>query len=156
MKCNACGCENSKVIDSRVADEGRSIRRRRECEECGFRFTTFERTQAATILVEKRDGTAEPYDREKLEKGILIACGKRPVSIMKIRENLTILEEKWAKGQLVRAEKIGEDVIEMLLQVDLIAFIRFASVYRDLRDMESFRAEFEKWGAARNGDKSQD
>ena len=153
MKCNACGCENSKVIDSRVADEGKSIRRRRECEECGFRFTTFERTQSATILVEKRDGTAEPYDREKLEKGILIACGKRPVSISKIRENLTLLEEKWGKEQLVRAEKIGEDVIEMLLQVDLIAFIRFASVYRDLRDMESFRAEFEKWGAARNGEK---
>ncbi len=153
MKCNACGCENSKVIDSRVADEGKSIRRRRECEKCGFRFTTFERTQAATILVEKRDGTAEPYDREKLERGILIACGKRPVSIAKIREKLTELEEQWGKHQLVRAEQIGEDVIEMLLQVDLIAFIRFASVYRDLRDMESFRAEFEKWGAARGADK---
>lgn len=153
MKCPACEFENSKVIDSRVTDEGKSIRRRRECEKCGFRFTTFERTQTATILVEKRDGTAEPYDREKLEKGILIACGKRPVSIAKIRENLTVLEEQWGKNQLVRAEQIGEDVIEMLLQVDLIAFIRFASVYRDLRDMESFRAEFEKWGAARNAER---
>ncbi len=150
MKCSACGHENSKVIDSRTTDEGRSIRRRRECEKCGFRFTTFERSQLANLLVEKRDGTAEPYDREKLEKGILIACGKRPVSMLAIREQLSQLEEKWSKDQIVRADQIGEDVIEMLLHVDPVAFIRFASVYREIQDVETFKKELKNWMAGRN------
>lgn len=156
MKCPACGDENSKVIDSRTTDEGRSIRRRRECEKCAFRFTTFERSQSANLLVEKRDGTAEPYDREKLEKGILIACGKRPVSVVAIRENLSQLEEKWGKDQIVRADKIGEDVIEMLLHIDPVAFIRFASVYREISDVDTFKKEFKNWIAGRNspGEKS--
>jgi len=156
MKCPACGDENSKVIDSRTTDEGRSIRRRRECEECAFRFTTFERSQSANLLVEKRDGTAEPYDREKLEKGILIACGKRPVSVAAMREQLSQLEEKWGKEQIVRADRIGEDVIEMLLHIDHVAFIRFASVYREISDVDTFKKEFKNWIAGRNspGEKS--
>ncbi len=150
MKCTACGDQNSKVIDSRTTDEGRSIRRRRECEKCGFRFTTFERAQSANLLVEKRDGTAEPYDRKKLEKGILIACGKRPVSMAAIREQLSQLEEKWGKEQIVRADRVGEDVIEMLLNIDHVAFIRFASVYREIEDVDAFKKEFKNWIAGRN------
>ncbi len=145
-----CGYENSKVIDSRVTDEGRSIRRRRECEKCAFRFTTFERSQSANLLVEKRDGTAEPYDREKLEKGILIACGKRPVSIGAIREQLSQLEEKWGREQIVRSDKIGEAVIEMLLELDHVAFLRFASVYRDIEDLDTFKKEFKNWIDGKN------
>ena len=151
MKCSVCGSENSKVIDSRTTNEGRAIRRRRECEDCEFRFTTFERLQSVNLLVEKRDGTAEPYDREKLEKGILIACGKRPVSVLAIREKLSQLEEKWGKEQIVRADRIGEDVIEMLLETDPVAFIRFASVYKEIADVDAFKKEFQHWISGRNG-----
>ena len=149
MKCSVCGSENSKVIDSRTTDEGRAIRRRRECEDCEFRFTTFERLQSVNLLVEKRDGTAEPYDREKLEKGILIACGKRPVSVLAIREKLSQLEEKWGREQIVRADRIGEDVIEMLLETDPVAFIRFASVYKEIADVDTFKKEFQHWISGR-------
>jgi transcriptional repressor NrdR len=144
MKCPSCAHENSKVIDSRITDNGASIRRRRECEACEFRFTTFERLQAVNLMVEKRDGTFEPYDREKLEKGILIACGKRPISLEKIRERLTELEEKWGRGKSVPSQTVGEDVVEMLRDVDEIAFIRFASVYKKFKDVETFKKEFEK------------
>ena len=153
MKCSVCGYENSKVIDSRTTDEGRSIRRRRECEKCAFRFTTFERLQSANLLVEKRDGTAEPYDREKLEKGILIACGKRPVSMTAIREQLSQLEEKWGREQIVRSDTIGEAVIEMLLELDHVAFLRFASVYREVEDIDTFKKEFKTWLGGRNNSK---
>ena len=144
MRCPACNHDDSKVVDSRFSESGNSIRRRRECPKCGFRFTTFERLQAANILVKKRSGATEPYDREKLEHGILIACGKRPVSIEKIRESLTELEEKWGKVKEVDSKTIGEDVVEMLRNVDDIAFIRFASVYREFKDVETFKQEFEK------------
>lgn len=95
-------------------------------------------------MVEKKDGTSEPYDREKLERGILIACGKRPVSIEKVRERITELEEKWGKDKVVKAERIGEDVVKMLKDIDEIAFIRFASVYKQFKDVESFKKELEK------------
>lgn len=144
MKCRKCNCENTKVVDSRVTDHGNSIRRRRECEDCGHRFTTFERIQASNLMVEKTDGTTEPYDREKLERGILVACAKRPVSISKIREKITELEEKWGKESIVKSQKIGESIIEMLKVIDDIAYIRFASVYRQFRDVETFKREFEK------------
>ncbi|MCF7830712.1 transcriptional regulator NrdR [Candidatus Gracilibacteria bacterium] len=144
MKCPSCSHENSKVIDSRVTDGGVAIRRRRECEKCEFRFTTFERMQTTNLMIEKKDGLMEPYDREKLEKGILTACGKRPISIEKIREKISELEEKWGKEKIVRSGKIGEDVIEMLRDIDEVAFIRFASVYRQFQDMETFKTELEK------------
>lgn len=144
MKCRKCSCENTKVVDSRVSDHGNSIRRRRECEECGHRFTTFERVQASNLMVEKSDGTTEPYDREKLERGVLVACAKRPVSISKIREKLTELEESWGKEPIVKSKKIGEGVIKILKEIDDIAYIRFASVYRKFRDVETFKEEFEK------------
>ncbi len=144
MKCPSCSHENSKVIDSRVTDGGIAIRRRRECEKCEFRFTTFERMQTTNLMIEKKDGLMEAYDREKLEKGILMACGKRPISIEKIREKISELEERWGKEKIVRSDKIGEDVIEMLRDIDEVAFIRFASVYRQFQDMETFKRELEK------------
>ncbi len=144
MKCRKCNCENTKVIDSRVTNHGNSIRRRRECEECKYRFTTFERVQAVNLVVEKTDGVTEPYDRAKLERGILAACAKRPISIQKIRDNLTKLEEVWGKEPVIKSKKIGEGVIEMLKEIDDIAYIRFASVYRQFRDVETFKKEFEK------------
>jgi len=144
MKCRKCDCENTKVVDSRVTDNGNAIRRRRECEDCGHRFTTFERVQASNLIVEKSDGTTEPYDREKLERGIMVACAKRPVTIHKIREKLTELEEIWGKEPVIKSKKIGEGIIEMLREIDEIAYIRFASVYRKFRDVETFKKEFEK------------
>jgi len=144
MKCIKCDCENTKVVDSRVTDHGKSIRRRRECEECKYRFTTFERIQSANLVVEKTDGMTEPYDRAKLERGIMSACAKRPVSALKIREKLTELEEIWGKEPVIKSKKIGEGIIEMLREIDEIAYIRFASVYRKFRDVETFKKEFEK------------
>lgn len=144
MRCPSCGFDDSKVVDSRVSDQGAAIRRRRECNKCAFRFTTFERMQTSNLVVEKQDGTTEPYSREKLEKGILIACGKRPVSMEKIREKLGALEDKWGKASIIKSKKIGEDVVELLRDIDEIAYIRFASVYKEFRDAAKFRTEFEK------------
>ena len=139
MKCPSCDFEDSKVIDSRTSDGGSAIRRRRECPECSFRFTTFERMQTTNLMVEKKDGSVEPYDREKLERGILIACGKRPVSLEKIREKLSEFEEKWAKEKTIKSQKIGEDIVSMLRDLDDVAFIRFASVYKEFKDVETFK-----------------
>ena len=144
MKCPSCGYESTKVIDSRVSDGGASIRRRRECEQCEFRFTTFERLQTVNLMVEKKDGTTEAYDRAKLEKGILIACGKRPISIEQLREKLSVLEEKWGKDKIVASSKLGSDVVEMLKEIDEIAYIRFASVYKQFKDVETFKRELAK------------
>lgn len=144
MKCPSCDCENTKVIDSRVSDGGLSIRRRRECEQCEFRFTTFERLQAVNLMVEKKDGTSEPYDRAKLEKGILIACAKRPISIEQLREKLTALEEKWGKEKVIASTRLGSDIVETLKEIDEIAYIRFASVYKQFKDVETFKRELAK------------
>ena len=144
MKCPSCDFENTKVIDSRVSENGTSIRRRRACERCDYRFTTFEKAQSSSIVVHKKDGSTQPYDREKLEKAILIACGKRNISLSKIREKLSELEEKWAFKKEVYSTEIGEDVVEMLRTIDEIAFIRFASVYKQFKDIETFKKELEK------------
>ena len=125
-------------MDSRSVGEGRSTRRRRECESCQFRFTTFERLAATNLLVRKKDGTTEPYDRQKLERGIFIACGKRSVPVDMIRSKLSGLEEKWGRESELSVEMIGEDVIEMLRTVDEIAFIRFASVYHKFSSVDEF------------------
>lgn len=143
MKCSACGFENSKVVDSRIVDSGASTRRRRECEKCAFRFTTFERLQSAELTVAKKDGSREPYDREKLEKAIMIACGKRPVPFDEVSDRLSELEEKWGKKNPVTSSEIGEDVVSVLREVDDIAFIRFASVYKEFEDIASFKKALE-------------
>ena len=144
MKCPSCSFESTKVVDSRISDSGTSIRRRRECEKCEYRFTTFEKAQTTALMVHKKDGSTEPYDREKLERAIMIACGKRRVSLAKVRESLSDLEESWGAKKEINASSIGEDVVEMLRGLDEIAFIRFASVYKQFKDVETFKKELEK------------
>lgn len=145
MRCPKCKHDDTKVIDSRETLEGVSIRRRRECEKCGMRFTTFEQIETANFLVVKKDDSREPYLREKIEKGIWKACEKRPVSEEKIRTMLDSLETKWmAIGKEVPSKIIGEDVMESLKTLDEVAYIRFASVYRHFKDLESFKKELQK------------
>ncbi|PID70494.1 transcriptional regulator NrdR [bacterium DOLZORAL124_38_8] len=144
MRCPSCSFGSSKVVDSRMSNANNSIRRRRECESCKFRFTTFERLQSTNFFVKKRNGSTEPYDRDKLEKGILLSCVKRPIDTGKIKENLNELEEKWGREQTVSTQKIGKEVLTMLKELDRVAFIRFASVYRDFEDLESFETEVKK------------
>lgn len=130
------------MIDSRLSEEGRAIRRRRECEKCEHRFTTFERQELASLIVVKRDGTREPYSRSKLERGIWIACTKRPVSQKDIDKMLSDLEEKWGKNkEEVESATIGKDVMQSLAKLDKVAYIRFASVHREFKDVEEFKEE---------------
>lgn len=144
MICPTCSHEATKVIDSRMSENGLSIRRRRACEKCEFRFTTFERMQTTNLMVEKRNGELEPYDREKLERSIMIACVKRPVSIKQVRDALTTLEEtKWAKAKVVNSDQLGDDVMGMLKTLDPVAYIRFVSVYKRFTNMQTFRQEIE-------------
>jgi len=130
------------VIDSRLAEDGRAIRRRRECPKCDHRFTTFERQELSNLIVIKRDGTREPYSRSKLERGIWLACTKRPVSQAQIAKLLTTLEEKWAANKKeVVTSTIGTDVMKALKKLDQVAYIRFASVHREFKDVEEFKEE---------------
>jgi len=142
MHCPRCKAEDTAVIDSRVAEDGRAIRRRRECPKCEHRFTTFERQELSNLIVIKRDGTREPYSRTKLERGIWLACTKRPVSQAQISKLLTTLEEKWAANKKeVVTSTIGTDVMRALKKLDQVAYIRFASVHREFKDVEEFKEE---------------
>ena len=132
-------------MDSREASEGRSIRRRRECEKCGHRFTTFEKVETANFLVVKKDGSRESYDRSKVERGVWKACEKRPVTQEQISEMLNRLEEAWsASGKEVPGDIIGRDVMHALKVIDEVYYIRFASVYRQFKDVETFKEELQK------------
>jgi transcriptional repressor NrdR len=145
MQCPKCKNLDTKVVDSRLAEQGRVIRRRRECEKCGRRFTTFERTEMGNLMVKKKDGTFEPYSRTKLENGIWIACGKRPVTKVQIDKIINGLEEKWsANKKEVSSQKIGNDIMDALKKLDHIAYIRFASVYRSFKDVDEFKEELGK------------
>lgn len=145
MICPKCKHEDTRVVDSRESADGRSIRRRRECEKCGYRFTTFETVETANFLVIKKDGSRETYERSKVERGIWRACEKRPVTQKQVDEILAKLEEIWsASGKEVQGEVIGRDVMHSLKVVDEVAYIRFASVYRQFRDVESFKEELQK------------
>ena len=139
MQCPACKSIKNSVIDSRLTDNNTAIRRRRQCEECENRFTTFERLRTANIIVIKKDDTREQYDREKLERGIWRACEKRPVKKEQIIDLLNKLEEKWAQQSEPSTAKIGEDVMNGLKKIDPVAYIRFASVYRQFADIDSFQ-----------------
>ena len=143
MKCPSCGFADSRVLDSRPAEEGNSIRRRRECTECGKRFTTYEVIETTPITVIKKDGSREFFDRNKLQSGIMHACQKRPVDvgalvlgIEKELQNAMITE--------VKTEKIGEMVMERLRDLDAVSYVRFASVYREFKDADTFLAEINK------------
>lgn len=145
MQCPKCKNIETKVVDSRVAEQGKVIRRRRECEKCERRFTTFERQEMGNLIVKKKDGTYEPYSRNKLENGLWIACGKRPVTQVDIDNMISKLEEKWSANKKgVSSQKIGNDVMEVLKKLDHIAYIRFASVYRSFKDVDEFKEELAK------------
>ncbi len=144
MRCLVCGHEQSKVVDSRITDGGTATRRRRECESCSFRFTTFERMQTTNLVVQKSNGASEPYDRDKLMRSLLIACGKREVPVDRIREKIYELEEKWSRTGVVTSQQVGEDLLRMLRTIDEVAYIRFASVYRQFGDIQSFKKVLEK------------
>ena len=137
MKCPKCGKDDDKVLDSRAAREGAAIRRRRECCSCGHRFTTYEEIDRDEVQVVKRDGTRQVFDRQKLDKAIRQACGKRPVSDEQIR---TMIDHVVAnlEGDEVPADKIAELVMNELQKVDEVAYIRFASVYRQFKDVAQF------------------
>lgn len=145
MKCPFCGEQESKVIDSRPVEDGSVIRRRRECLSCGRRFTTYERVEYPMILVIKKDGRRELFDREKIIRGLLKACEKRPVPREKIEEIANRVEsEIRAEGRKeVTSKEIGEKVVDALREVDKVAYVRFASVYREFTDLTHFIKELE-------------
>lgn len=143
MKCPKCTNSDTKVLDSRVVDNDRAIRRRRECDKCGFRFTTYEKAELSSFVVVKKDGTREPYKREKVEEGIWRACTKRPVSVAQVSDLVSKLEEKWGLEDEVPSRQLGEDIMEGLKAMDEVAYIRFASVYRRFKDVDAFKQEME-------------
>ncbi|MBQ3331080.1 MAG: transcriptional regulator NrdR [Ruminococcus sp.] len=146
MKCPYCGYEESKVIDSRPADEGERIRRRRECLKCGKRFTTHEVIETVPIVVVKRDKSREVFDRNKLTAGILRACEKRPVSVKQIEAMVDSIEAQLQSSldREVTSMTIGELTMEQLKNVDEVAYVRFASVYRQFKDINTFMDELNK------------
>ena len=140
MRCIFCGCENSKVLDSRSTEETNSIRRRRECLGCGKRFTTYETVETTPILVVKNDGSRQPFDIMKIKSGIIKACEKRPVSLSQIDEMCNSIEKEVQNSlaQEVASKEIGELVMNKLKEVDQVAYVRFASVYRQFQDANNF------------------
>ncbi len=146
MKCPYCAFEESKVIDSRPTDEGEKIRRRRECLKCGKRFTTYEMIESLPIIVIKRDRSREQFVREKLMNGMLRACEKRPVSIETLERAIDEIESQIQNSldREVTSEKIGELTMEKLKEIDEVAYVRFASVYRQFKDLSTFMDELSK------------
>lgn len=145
MKCPSCGYGESKVLDSRPTDEGNCIRRRRECIKCQKRFTTYEKVEDIPIMVIKKDGSRQVFDRSKILNGIMRACEKRPVPFFEMEKLVDEIEASLS-GSLqneVSSEKIGEMVMQSLKKTDEVAYVRFASVYRQFRDVESFMQELE-------------
>ena len=143
MKCPFCGHDEDRVIDSRPAEDGAAIRRRRECIGCGARFTTYEKIETLPLLVIKKDGTREPFNRDKLLNGLLKACEKRPVSNEQLMEVLTFVEAQVqnAFNREISSQDIGELVMKKLKEIDEVAYVRFASVYRQFKDVNSFLEE---------------
>ena len=143
MKCPFCSSENTRVIDSRPADDNNSIRRRRLCDDCGKRFTTYEMVERMPLMLIKRDGTRQAYDRQKLLNGLVKACEKRPVSLMQLEQIVDYVEQKLFSSleSEVSSKVIGELVMEQLRKVDEVAYVRFASVYRQFKDINTFMEE---------------
>ena len=146
MKCMYCGCIESKVIDSRSTDENTMIRRRRECIGCGRRFTTYETVETTPILVIKTNGNRQAFDANKLKNGIIKSCEKRPVPMWKIDELVENIQKSIYNSleQEVSSKKIGEMVMEGLKEIDEVAYVRFASVYRSFKDISTFMKELKK------------
>ena len=143
MKCTFCHHKETKVIDSRLSNEGQSIRRRRECLKCKRRFTTYEYVEETPLMVVKKDGRREAFDRKKIIAGILKACEKRPISMEKVEEMVVNIERSLQKkfDKEVSSRNIGELVMERLAELDEVAYVRFASVYRQFKDVNQFMRE---------------
>jgi transcriptional repressor NrdR len=146
MKCAYCGCTQSRVVDSRQSEDGTTIRRRRACERCGRRFTTYERIDMVPLMVIKKDQTREAFDVGKLRSGIVKACEKRPVPLERIEEMVRLIEQRLNSqpDSEITSKMIGELVMEELKKVDEVAYVRFASVYRSFKDINTFMEELSK------------
>ena len=146
MKCAWCGCTQSRVVDSRQNEDGTAIRRRRECEKCGRRFTTYERIELVPLMIIKKDQTREAFDVEKLRSGIVKSCEKRPVSLGEIDALVRDIERKLNNqpDSEITSKMVGELVMDGLKRLDEVAYVRFASVYRQFRDIQSFRDELNR------------
>ena len=146
MRCPNCGNEDSKVVDSRPADDGFTLRRRRECLECGFRFTTYERMGETPLVIIKSDGSSQAYNREKLFRGVLIACAKRPISSEQIDSLIASIEAELRNSNTTQipSKQLGNMVMQRLRTIDDVAYIRFASVYKDFKSVEEFKNALEE------------
>lgn len=143
MRCSNCQSKSTKVLDSRPIEEGHAIRRRRECERCGYRFTTFERIEEVPLIVVKKDGARQEFNRDKLVRGLIKACEKRPVPLGKIEEIALDVEKdlRDSGSSEIPSDQIGEKVMDRLSTVDEVAYVRFASVYRQFKDISVFLDE---------------
>ena len=146
MKCPACQYNGTRVIDSRPAEENRSIRRRRECEQCAFRFTTFEKVEDTPLIVVKKEGSREEFSGEKVLRGLIRACEKRPVSLEDLKNIVYTIEKDLRSASVteIKSDEVGELVMELLADVDEVAYVRFASVYREYKDITVFIDELQK------------
>lgn len=146
MKCPFCSADDTKVIDSRPADDNSSIRRRRQCEACGKRFTTYEKVETIPLIVIKKDNNREPYNRQKIEAGIVRSCHKRPISADQIRKLVDEIETDIfnREDREISVNVIGEIVMNKLKSLDPVAYVRFASVYREFKDVNTFMDELKK------------
>lgn len=146
MKCPFCNCENTRVIDSRPAEDNSSIRRRRVCDVCNKRFTTYEKVETIPLIIVKKDDNREAYDRSKIETGVLRACHKRPVSIDRIDELVDEVEADILNrgDKEISSRVVGELVMNKLKDLDAVAYVRFASVYREFKDINTFMDELKK------------
>ena len=146
MKCPFCGHENTRVIDSRPAEENNSIRRRRVCDECDKRFTTYEKVETIPLVIIKKDQNRETYDRAKIEAGVLRACHKRPISIQQISKVVEEVEAEIFRREEKEVESriVGELVMNKLKDLEAVAYVRFASVYREFKDINTFMDELKK------------
>lgn len=146
MKCPFCSHENTRVIDSRPAEDNNSIRRRRVCDECGKRFTTYEKIETIPLIIIKKDNNRETYDRAKIEAGVLRACHKRPVSAQQITALVDEVETEVfnREEREVYSQSVGELVMNKLKDLDAVAYVRFASVYREFKDVNTFMDELKK------------
>ena len=147
MRCPFCGEEDTKVIASRPADEGNSIRRRRQCDQCEKRFTTYEKVEAIPLVVIKKDLTREPYDRIKVERGVFRSCHKRPISVTQMNTMIDKIEAEIFNlgAKEIKSSHIGELVMARLEELDAVAYVRFASIYREFKDVGTFMDELKKF-----------
>ncbi len=146
MKCPFCSSDNTRVIDSRPADDNYAIRRRRSCDDCGKRFTTFEKVETIPLMIIKKDNNREPYDRSKIEAGVLRACHKRPVSANEIEKLVDAVETELysMEEKEIPSSVVGELVMDKLKDLEAVAYVRFASVYREFKDVNTFVNELKK------------